>query len=252
MLKPQQIEHFKRFGYLIIKQAANKQTIQTLQTITEAQLKAKTEPLELESEVHYPGSPASKGAPGGDTARRLLNAYYRDTAFKEWAHNTPITEGIKQLLQSNELYLNPNHHNCIMTKHPEYSSQTNWHRDTRYWHFSNKYLINAWLALGDEKKNNGGMQILPGSHRWEIESDALDEKQFLIENHKSNQSRISIAEDVELNAGDLLLFSAHCFHAAGKNQTEQSKFSLVFTYHDENTKPLPDSKSSKLPAIKIL
>lgn len=252
MLNAQQIEFFRRFGYLVIEQVANQDTISNLRAVTQTHLQNKTEPIELETEVHYPGAPESKKAPGGDTARRLLDAYHRDNVFESWAHHVFITESIRQLLQSDELYLNPNHHNCIMTKQPAYSSQTNWHRDTRYWHFSNKYLINAWLALGDEKEANGGMQILPGSHRWEIEPDALDEKQFLIEENKSNQSRISIAENVNLNAGDLLLFSAHCFHAAGKNQTDQTKFSLVFTYHGETTKPLPDTKSSILPEIKIL
>ena len=252
MLNQEQIQHFRKFGYLVIKQAANSQTIESLRAITEQHLEQAIEPIELESDVHYPGAPESKDAPGGKTARRLLDAYHRDVLFKEWANKPSITKCIRQILQSKELYINPNHHNCVMTKHPKYSSQTNWHRDTRYWHFSDKYLVNAWLALGDEQKDNGGMQILPGSHRWEIESNALDEKQFLIESNKSNQSRLSIAEHVDLNAGDLLLFSAHCFHAAGKNHTNDMKLSLVFTYHDETTKPLPNTKSSKLAEIKIL
>jgi len=76
--------------------------------------------------------------------------------------------------------------------------------------------------LGDEKAENGGMLILPGSHRWDVSADALDEAQFLI---------------------------AHCFHAAGKNTTDKQKYSLVFTYHGEDTKALLNTKSSTLPPI---
>jgi len=107
-----------------------------------------------------------------------------------------------------------------MTKQPEFSSETLWHRDTRYWNFNNKYLINAWFAL---------------SHRWEVQDDALDDAQFLKLDHPYNQDRLATQRLICLNAGDLLLFSAHCFHAAGKNKTNQAKHSLVFTYHGEST-----------------
>ncbi|MGH1542381.1 MAG: phytanoyl-CoA dioxygenase family protein [Arenicella sp.] len=252
MLTQTQVNHFIINGYLILQQAADSQTIDHMRQVTQQQLTDRKRPFELEADVHYPGAPDSVNAPGGTTTRRLLDAYHRDPAYRNWATSSELTQNIQQLLQAQSLYINPNHHNCVMTKQPEFSSRTNWHRDTRYWSFSNKYLINAWLALGDEKKENGGMLVLPGSHRWEIEEDALDEAQFLLEDHPSNQTRLSLAQHVDLNAGDCLLFSAHCFHAAGANTTDQNKYSLVFTYHGETTKPLANSKSSKLLPIAVL
>ena len=95
------------------------------------------------------------------------------------------------------------------------------------------------------------MLVLPGSHRWDVDANVLDEAQFLIEDHPSNQARLSLAEQVDLQAGDCLLFSAHCFHAAGANRTKQSKYSLVFTYHSEGTHSITGSKSSELPSIEL-
>lgn len=251
MLTEQQVEHFVRFGFVIIPQAANAEELSLLQNVTEAQLTTRQAPYELEADVQYSGAPASKDAIGGQTIRRLLHAHTRQEAYTQWAEKPSITESVKQLLNSEALYISPNHHNCIMTKQPAFSSRTNWHRDTRYWHFTNKYLINSWLALGDEKAENGGMLILPGSHRWDIDANSLDEAQFLIEDHPSNTARLTLAKQVNLNAGDCLLFSAHCFHAAGANTTDQRKFSLVFTYHGESTESLPATKSAVLPSIKI-
>ena len=252
MLTEQQVEHFVRFGFVILPNAADAAQIAVIREVTEAQLAARQEPFELEADVHYPGAPVSKDAAGGQTIRRLLHAHSRHEAYTDWAEKPPITEAIKSLLGSDDLYISPNHHNCIMTKQPEFSSKTNWHRDTRYWHFSNKYLINSWLALGDEKAENGGMLILPGSHRWDVDVNALDDAQFLIEDHPSNIARLTLAKQVDLNTGDCLLFSAHCFHAAGANTTDRRKFSLVFTYHGGNTESLPGTRSSMLPSIKIL
>lgn len=251
MLTEQQVEHFVRFGYVILPNAADSTEINNLREVTEAQLAAHQAPFELEADVHYPGAPLNRDAVGGQTIRRLLNAYARHEAYTRWAEKPLITDAIKSLLNAEKLHISPNHHNCIMTKQPAFSSRTGWHRDTRYWHFTNKYLINSWLAIGDEKAENGGMLILPGSHRWDIDVNSLDEAQFLIEDHPSNVARLSLAKQVDLNAGDCLLFSAHCFHAAGANMTDKRKFSLVFTYHGENTESIPKTKSAVLPSIPI-
>lgn len=251
MLSKAQIQQFKIDGYLRLPKVLAIEELALLRDKTSEHLNKRIEPFELEAKVNYPGAPSSVDAIGGETIRRLLNAYQRDDIYNELAKHKTVTNGIQEVLKSKTLYLNPNHHNCIMTKQPQFSSKTEWHRDTRYWNFSNKYLINSWIALGDEKKKNGAMSILPGSHRWEIEDEALDEKQFLKIDHSFNQQRLATARLVELEAGDVLLFSAHCFHAAGNNQTEQSKFSLVFTYHGENTKPIENTRSALNLAIEL-
>jgi phytanoyl-CoA hydroxylase len=162
-----------------------------------------------------------------------------------------VSAAIRQLLECEELRLNLNHHNCIMTKQPEFSSETLWHRDTRYWRFDNGNLVNAWLALGDEAEINGGMKALPGSQRWDIPEEDLDEAEFLLPDSQANRERISTAVIIELNAGDLLLFNANVFHAAGRNRSAATKFSLVFTYHGPDTHPQPGTRSANLEEVSI-
>jgi len=245
-----QIQQFKIDGYLVLPNALDKLYLQKLRELTERHLQQRIEPFELETEVQYPGAPASIDEKGGDAIRRLRQAYHRDPIFAELAQRTETLEGIKQILGCESVLLNPNHHNCVMTKLPEFSSETLWHRDTRYWNFNNKYLINAWYALGDELEANGAMKIIPGSHRWHVPEAALDEAQFLITDHPYNKDRLETQRVVNLEAGDALLFSAHCFHAAGKNTTDQPKYSAVFTYHGEGTQAIENSKSAALPPIK--
>lgn len=247
-----QIQQFKIDGYLVLPSIMGSNTVDQLRAITDQHLASRTEPFELETSVQYPGAPKSSNDIGGDTIRRLLMAYNRDKVFADIAGSSFICTAIKQILQSQRLILNPNHHNCVMTKSPEFSSETLWHRDTRYWNFSDKYLINAWFALGDEQYENGAMKILPGSHRWDIEDEALDQAQFLRLDHPDNQYRLSTERLVTLNAGDVLLFSAHCFHAAGKNITTKPKYSLVFTYHGEHTKPIEATHSASRPEITLI
>ena len=250
-LSAAQIQQFKIDGYLVLPSALDQTTQNLLKSLTTQHLSEKIAPFELETDVQYPGAPASVNHQGGDTIRRLRMAYQRHDSFKELAEKPEIINGIKQILDCESLFLNPNHHNCVMTKQPEFSSETLWHRDTRYWNFNNKYLINAWYALGDELQVNGAMKIIPGSHRWEVPDEALDEAQFLKVEHPFNKDRLETQRLVKLNAGDALLFSAHCFHAAGKNTTEHAKFSAVFTYHGEGTEPIAGTHSASSAAIKI-
>ena len=251
-LSQAQIQQFKIDGYLILPKILDDDLRQSLRTLTCEHLQQRIEPFELEADVHYPGAPDSRDAPGGHTIRRLLMADRRGDRFLELARHEQILKGVQQILQSEQVWLNPNHHNCIMTKQPSFSSATLWHRDTRYWSFNNKYLINAWFALGDELEQNGAMKILPGSHRWQVREEALDEAQFLLLDHPDNAFRLSTARTVELNAGDALLFSAHCFHAAGKNQTDEAKLSAVFTYHGEETVADAETQSSRFEPIQQL
>ena len=252
MLSHAQIQQFKIDGYLVIPSLFSPQKVAQLKLKTNEHLANRTPPFELEADVQYPGAPSNASDAGGQTIRRLRMAHQRSDIFKQIAENSTLIESIRQILGGKELFLNPNHHNCVMTKQPEYSSETHWHRDTRYWNFDNKYLINAWVALGDEREENGCMKILPGSHRWEVRREALDDAQFLIPDHPDNAGRLPTQRLVELNAGDALLFSAHCFHAAGKNTTENPKFSAVFTYHNEDTAPIPGSNSAQISSIKIV
>ena len=246
-----QIQQFKIDGYLVLPSRLSDQEVDTLRLLTEHHSAARIAPFELEAQLKYPGAPASGDTVGGDTIRRLLMAFQRDAAFAQQATRNDIVDGIKQILETDSLRLNPNHHNCVMTKQPAFSSETLWHRDTRYWNFSDKYLINAWFALGDEQLENGAMKILPGSHRWEIQEHALDNAQFLTLDHPDNQYRLATQRLVTLNKGDVLLFSAHCFHAAGKNNTNAPKFSMVFTYHADSTTPVNGTHSASVAEINV-
>lgn len=155
---------------------------------------------------------------------------------------------LHQLLGA-EVFLSQAHHNCIMTKQPAYSSLTGWHRDSRYWSFARAELVSAWLALGDEQLENGCLLVLPGSHRWLIATDQLDASQFLRTDLDKNTALLEQTTAVPLKQGDLLLFHSNLFHAAGRNTTDKTKFSMVFTYRSADNLPRANTRSSSIPDI---
>lgn len=242
---------FHRDGYLILRSQADAAQLQAMRAAVQADLDAARSPIEYEADVHYPGAPLTRSAPGGDTPRRLLQAYDRHPALRRWARTPAVIDAVASLLASPKLRLTRNHHNCVMTKHPGFSSATLWHQDVRYWSFTRPELINAWLALGSETPDNGCMWLLPGTHNMAFDSAQLDADRFLRPEPAANRALIDTARPAELAPGDLLLFHAQTFHAAGRNRSQALKLSAVFTYHAADNPPLPGTRSSRRAEVEL-
>lgn len=213
------------------------------------QLSQPSAPLELEAVVGYPGAPHSIQEEGGKTVRRFLGAYQRHALWREWASQAKLLDYLRQLFDDSQIVLSQAHHNCLMTKSPEYSSDTGWHQDIRYWSFELPQLINTWLALGNENEENGGLVVIPGSHTMSFERTQFDDTLFFREDTPHNQHIIAQARGLELKAGDLLFFHSRLLHKASRNHTEATKLSLVFTYRRRSNQPISGSRSASIEEI---
>lgn len=243
MLTSDQINQFETDGYLVLRQRVGSAILDPMRQVVLQQLGDALAPVEYEAEVGYAGAPTSKLAPGGETVRRLRGAWGRDCLFQEWAADPSLIADLQQLF-GEAVVLNLAHHNCIMTKHPAWGTATGWHRDIRYWSFSDPNLVTVWLALGNEHAGNGGLLVIPGSHRWQIGSDQLDALDFLRVDLPQNQALVAQGTALSLARGDVLFFHSSLFHAAGRNQSDERKLSVVFAYHGETTHPMADSRSA--------
>ena len=250
MFSTAEIEQFNRDGYVVARPLALSADAAAIKAIAQRDLAARTAPVEFEADTKYPGAPRSLDAPGGRTVRRLLQACARDPAIMRWATQPALAARLRQLLGP-AVELSQAHHNCVMTKNPSFSSITNWHQDIRYWAFERPELVSVWLALGREYSENGCLSVLPGSHKLEFAAEQLDAALFLRPDVEINKPLIRAQRRVELAAGDVLFFHCRLLHAAGNNQTADTKFSLVFTYHAADNRPHAGTRSVSLPEISL-
>ena len=244
-------EAFAKTGMLVLRGLASPDECAALRNLAQEHIDPLLGPVEFEADVRYPGAPISREAAGGATPRRLLSALTRSPLVRSWATGARLGNPIATLLGSDRVHVSQCHHNCIMTKHPGYSSATGWHQDIRYWSFDRSDLVSAWLALGDENHANGGLRVIPGSHRLEVDRGRLDAELFLRDDLTENRALIDQAVDVTLNAGDVLLFHSNVFHAAGINRTDAVKLSVVFTYHAGDNLPIPGTRSATHPSLPV-
>jgi len=244
------MRQFDQDGVVVLPRIASTDQVKELCDVALRHLAAAIPPLEYEADLHYPGAPPARDAPGGATVRRLLQAYARDPVFRAWATGPEVAEPVRQLLGSRVL-LSQTHHNCIMTKQPRYSSETGWHQDIRYWSFQRPQLVSVWLALGPEFPENGCLSFLPGTHAVAFSRERLDDASFLRPDDPRNQALIATRVTPVLEPGDAVFFHCRTAHAASNNSTSETKLSLVFSYHAADNPPLPGTRSASQPAVPV-
>lgn len=238
-----QKEEFHQQGYLVIPKVLNTNDVNIFINTAKKELESPQKPYELEADLGYPEAPLKSGI-GGSTVRRFLDAYNRKTLWQEWASNPSVLQALGELFSTSRICLSMAHHNCLMTKAPRYSSRTGWHQDFRYWSYEQSDLISAWLALGEENEINGAIHVVPKSHLLEFKAEQFDDDMFFREDMSENEQLLLDEKLITLNPGDLLLFHCNLLHRAGKNQTDQTKLALVYTYRTVLNKPVPNTRSS--------
>ncbi len=251
-----QRSQFARQGYVIVPGLIPAGLRDSVSSFIAGALDPLQGPAEFEADVGYPGAPAHRDAPGGQTPRRLLQAYSRDECLRQLATSPEIGRTLAALMHiegesDDGVCLSQCHHNCVMTKYPGFSSATLWHQDIRYWSFDRRDLISVWFALGEENRHNGSLRVIPGTHTLDLERGRLDKDLFLRPELPDNRALIEQSEAVSLAPGDVLFFHCRLFHAAGMNRSDTVKLSPVFTYHAASNQPIPDTRSARYPSIEL-
>lgn len=244
----EELDAFQRDGFLICRSLMPDSYLQQMKAVAERDAAGGLGDIEYEADVRYPGAPESLEAVGGRTIRRLRQAFSRDPVFSALVKEPFLLQRLQQLL-GNRVVMPLAHHNCLMTKHPRFSSDTGWHQDTRYWSFDSPELINVWIALTEESLDNGCLRLLPGTHTADIQDYRLDDQLFLRTDLSDNQPWLDAAMTAELIPGDVLFFHARCFHSATRNYTDDTKCSAVFTFRNLSNSPMPGTRSASLPEL---
>ena len=245
-----QINELREKGFVVVPGFIPDDELKTLNRVAREQLAARLAPIEFEADLQYPGAPPSREAAGGETVRRLLDAYAREPVFARWGAAAETGAWMREYFGERVL-MSRAHHNCLMSKHPLYGSLTGWHRDIRYWSFEREDLVSVWLALGEEEVDNGALWFVPGSHRQSFEAYRFDEAKFFRADLAENAEWIRQAESPRLAPGDAVFFHSNTLHSAGKNLSDAVKFSLVFTYRGESNPPVAGTRSTSKPEVEL-
>ena len=245
-LSLEELEEFQKNGFLVLRGFASNKRCDLIKELAEIHLKYEIEPVETEYE--YIGVDKQEYR---SSIRRLRQVYDRDIIFREWMQESEIRPILVQLLKERPVLVTA-HHNSIMTKFSHTSTQTEWHRDMRYWNYDSDNLVSVWLALDEENSQNGALEFIPRSHTVDFPVNSFDQKSFFRDDFKSNEKYIYDKIAIELHKGDVVIFHSKLLHRANANSSDKTKVSFVYTVKGESTRALTNSVSAHFKEIKLV
>ena len=105
------------------------------------------------------------------------------------------------------------------------------HQDNIFLQAHPETCIAAWIAIDDCDEENGGLKVVPGSHRYEIVCpDEADPEESFTNTEITLPDGMSTVQ-TELAAGDVLFFHGSMVHGSGRNRSaDRFRRSLIFHY----------------------
>ena len=125
-----------------------------------------------------------------------------------------------------------------------------WHRDGRYWPLEPLATPSVWIAIDDSTVGNGCLRCLAGSHRdRELGAHyrSEDPRYQIPETLHVDQYDESTARDVELEAGQMVVFDVYTAHGSNANTSDARRIGYAMrfipstSHFNHHTVPVPDS-----------
>lgn len=139
--------------------------------------------------------PAQKATAPPQKMLQLMNCCERSLPFRKLLYDSRILDAVQDLIGPNIMLF----HDQALSKPAFTGGPVTWHQDNAYWHCRPATLVSCWLTLDDAVKENGAMQVIPGSHLKPISHESSDT--VLIDSSK--QLDTSKAVPVDLPASTL-------------------------------------------------
>ena len=118
-----------------------------------------------------------------------------------------------------------------LIKPPHIGSEKPWHQDAAYFRVSDPSLIvGTWIALDPALRSNGCMEVIPGSHHWGPVPHEHEHDLNLC-NILADRTDPARRVAIEMEPGDVLIFSSLLHHYTAPNQSPLRRRALQFHYH---------------------
>jgi hypothetical protein len=234
MLTPDQVEFYRREGYLLVKGALPAAEVRALRA--EAyDIFERARRLGRNLEGRWPGSwqhelPPAQAAVGL-TLTSVHNVQEHSARFTRLLVDERFTSVLTSLLGPNVQL----HHTKMHLKPPEAGSPFPLHQDYSYFPHRDHTMLAAILHLDRATVENGCLRVVPGSHRRGPLPHRHEGAHFL----PLDEYPIESAQACEAEAGDLLVFSYLTVHGSGVNRSDQARCILLIQVRSPTDRPVP-------------
>ena len=118
-------------------------------------------------------------------------------------------------------------------KEPESAAFVPWHQDATYFGLAPHEQVTAWVALTDSNRENGCVQVLPGSHQFgqRPHKDQADERVLLSRGQTLTDALDETkAVDLLLTAGEISFHHTLLMHRSLPNLSHERRIGIGISY----------------------
>ncbi|XP_013411661.1 uncharacterized protein LOC106174586 [Lingula anatina] len=143
------------------------------------------------------------------------------------------------LMGHGEVY---HYHSKVTFKAARSGGSWRWHQDYGYWYNNGclfPYMCTAYIGYDKSGKENGGLQILPGSHKAGRVDHDREGGQFGVNEERVQQlAKVCPVMSVELDPGDALFFDCNLLHKSDANESDRRRWSFLLCYNTKVNNPV--------------
>lgn len=227
-LSIQQVSDYHDKGYALAKGFFDGEDIEMLR-------RAAKEDRELDQ--HSFG----RGDGEGGQVRLALWNHPGDSIYGMFARCESVVNSAEKILEG-EVY---HYHSKMIMKDARVGGAWTWHQDYGYWYQNGvlfPLMTSVFIAVDPATKENGCMQVIPGSHHMGRLDHALTGDQAGADMERVNEiaKRLPIVH-VEMEPGDALFFHCNLLHRSDQNRSENPRWSMICCYNAARNDPYKDS-----------
>ena len=135
-------------------------------------------------------------------------------------------------------------HSKITIKPARCPALVDWHQDYYSWYDDGVLfpkLITVGIAVEPSTRENGCMQVVPGSHRMgRIGHGGYDPVRFALAKEKLGVIHC------ELDVGDAIFFDCNTLHGSDANSTDQARVLLMSSYNAASNEPFEKARGPNI------
>ena len=241
-LSQQQIETYKKDGYLIVKDFLHKEEVDKLYKIA-------TDDETLRKHAFDLNDMAGK--------KTKLTLWYKpgNDAYGLLTKSNRMVNSVDQLLDGESSVCH--FHSKLMQKEPKVGGAWEWHQDYGYW-YKNEFLfpdqmMSVMVAITDANKENGCLQVIKGSHKMgRIEHGFAGEQVGASQHYVDLALKTMELVYVEIDAGDALFFHSNLLHRSEANLSEKPRWSLISVYNRSTNIPYNEPSQSAIVPLEVV
>lgn len=180
-----------------------------------------------------------------DPAKRLfhaLGAWRVSPAFHDLIFHPSITSAAEVLLGGpvrfwhDQVFVKPAHDGAVVA----------WHQDYSYWTRTRPMgHLTCWIGLDDSTIENGCVQYVPGSHRWNLlpRTDLANDMDAVLDVLSPVQKKMFKPVPIELRAGEASFHHSMMLHGSYENRSNLPRRAAVLNFfldgtHSDTDEPL--------------